>query len=312
MSDSPFLPETNIQIAWDSTSLGYFKRCPQFYKYTMIDGWAERSESVHLRFGGEYHQAFQDYELSLATGIKHDDAVHDVVRALMERTADWDPDHPLKHRRSLVRSVILYLDKFKNDAAKTFVMKNGKPAVELSFRFELDWGPQATQIEPPYEGERQPYLLCGHLDKVVTFQDELFIMDHKTTTSTPGSYYFDQYEPDNQMSFYTLASRVIFESSIRGVIINVAQLLADDTRFVRGITYRTPDQIEEWTSDLRLWLSAAEACAVQGYWPKNDTACDKYGGCKFRKVCSKSPQVREQFLKSDFEKGEPWNPLKVR
>ena len=47
----------------------------------------------------------------------------------------------------------------------------------------------------------------------------------------------------------------------------------------------------------------------------NDTACDKFGGCKFRSICSKSPQVREQFLRSDFvklEEKDQWNPLKSR
>jgi hypothetical protein len=41
----------------------------------------------------------------------------------------------------------------------------------------------------------------------------------------------------------------------------------------------------------------------------NDTACDKYGGCEFREVCSKSPSVRDKFLKADFKQEEPWNPL---
>lgn len=39
--------------------------------------------------------------------------------------------------------------------------------------------------------------------------------------------------------------------------------------------------------------------------------CHVYGGCSFREVCSKSPAVREQWLKQGFEK-RVWDPLAVR
>ena len=58
---SPFLPGTKIQFAWDSTSLGLIKTCPRLYQYTMIDGWGHRGESIHLKFGIEYHHALEFY-----------------------------------------------------------------------------------------------------------------------------------------------------------------------------------------------------------------------------------------------------------
>ena len=62
-------------------------------------------------------------------------------------------------------------------------------------------------------------------------------------------------------------------------------------------------------------LNIAEACADANYWPMNDTACDKFGGCKFRGTCSKSPAVRDQFLAADFlqlPESDRWNPLRSR
>lgn len=325
---SPFLPGTKIQFAWDSTSLGYLKQCPRLYQYCVIDGWKPKGESDDLKFGIEYHQALYDYDLLRACGVEHNDAIHDVVRALLTRTYDWRTNHQYKNRSNLVRSVIWYLDQFEDDPAKTLILNNGAPACELSFRFELDFGPTTTKlvgkqvwdsgnqemiIEPTEVTETiQPYLLCGHLDRVVEFQGEIYGMDRKTTRTTPGAYYFDGFDPHNQMTLYSFALRVIFESPIRGVIIDSAQIAVDFTRFTRGFTYRTEDRIDEWIYDLEHWLAQAEGYAIEGYWPQNDTACDKYGGCRFREVCSKSPSVRDMFLQSDFEKGEPWNPLKVR
>lgn len=136
-------------------------------------------------------------------------------------------------------------------------------------------------------------------------------MDRKTSGSTITSNYFDQYDPDNQMSLYTLAAKVIYQTPVKGVIIDAVQVAVGFSRFSRGFTYRTDAQIEEWLADTKHWLRLAEAYATEGYWPMNDKSCHKYGGCAFRKICSKDPSMRQKFLDSDFVT-HPWNPLEVR
>lgn len=315
---SPFLPGTNVMFAWDSTCLGMLKTCPRLYKYTIIDGYSPKGESIHLRFGGEYHSALEAYDHSRATGKSHEDSIHVAVLTILQRTVGWDVDPDTKagkykNRKSLLGLVVDYLDHFGgDDPAQTVILSNGKPAVELSFRFELDFGPRAITDS----GYPQPYLLCGHLDRVVNFNDQMMVMDRKTSTYTLSSTYFKQYEPNNQMTLYTLAGQVVMETAIKGVIIDAAQImLTEPNRFVRGMTFRSTEVLEEWTHDLRIFLDQAEAYATAEYWPMNDTSCDKFGGCRFREVCSKSPAVRERFLAADFTKLEPedrWNPLKSR
>lgn len=322
---SPFLPGTAIQFAWDSTSLGYLKTCPRLYQYIMLEGWGSRDESVHLRFGIEYHTALQDYAVARAQGTAHEDAIRDTIHLLHGRVYSWNPDRntragKYKNRETLVGLVIDYLDHFADDPAETFVLADGRPAVELSFRFELPWGPQNGQPQiatnKPDDNPPQPYLLSGHLDRVVNFADGLYVMDRKTSMSTLSSYYFNQWSPNNQMTLYTLAGKIMLNSPIKGVIIDAAQvLLTQPNSFQRGFTYRTDDQLDEWLVDLRYWLHSAETYATNGHWPQNDTACDKFGGCKFREVCSRSPKVRQAYLTATFDKLEPderWNPLRAR
>jgi hypothetical protein len=310
---SPFIPGTNIQFAWDSTSIGLIKTCPRLYYLTMIEGWAPKGDSIHLQFGIEYHHALETYAHLRADGIPHELAVRDTIRNLLNRTADWvyDPSTKAgkyKNRETITSLVVDYLDHFIDDPCQTHIRSDGFPAVELSFRFELDFTPN--------DHEDFPYVLSGHLDRVVEFNDHLFVMDHKTTTTAPGDYYFDQYEPNNQMTLYTIAGGVVLHSPIKGVIIRAAQILLEKPhRFVSGFTYRTPDQIEEWLLDLRFHLNNAEAYAETNYWPMNDTACDKFGGCKFRRICSKDPGIRDSFLRADFTKlpeDKRWNPLRSR
>lgn len=318
---SPFLPGTKIQYAWDSTSLGYLKTCGRLYQYIMIDGWGSRDESIHLRFGIEYHTALQDYAIARAEGTTHEDAIRHCIRQLHSRVHDWTVDRnsragKYKNRETIASLVIDYLDHFAEDPAETFILDDGTPAVELSFRFELDWGPQHAADLSSYPHNNQPYLLSGHLDRVVNFAEGLYVMDRKTSLSTLSGYYFNQWSPNNQMTLYTLAGKIMLNSPIKGVIIDAAQVMLEKpNNFQRGFTYRTDDQLDEWLVDLRHWLHNAETYATNEYWPMNDTSCDKFGGCKFREVCSKSPQVREQYLDSMFDKlgeDERWNPLRAR
>lgn len=163
-SPSPFLPGTNIQVAWDSTSLGMLKTCPRLYQYTMIDGWAPRDESVHLRFGIEYHAALEYFDHLIAQGADREDSLRGIIRSAMVRTADWAPDRntkagKYKNRDSLIQLLVDYVDHFSPDPAVTYIKHDGAPAVELSFRFELDFGPSHAEYPDEGAGHPQPYLL---------------------------------------------------------------------------------------------------------------------------------------------------------
>lgn len=327
---SPFLPGTSIQYAWDSTSLGWFKGCPRLYQYFMIEGWRPREDSDDLRFGIEYHYALEENDRQRAAGEDWLIAIRNVVRDLLIRTKDWKTDHQYKNRANLLRSVVWYLDKFKDDPAETYMLADGRPAVEVSFSFELDYGPDfGGHTEHGVEGGNvveydlsQLYLLCGHLDRIVNYQGAIYVMDRKTTKSEPSSWFFSSFEPDNQMTLYTLATQVILHAPIKGVIIDAAQVQIDETRFGRGFTFRQKEHIEEWLGDLKFIFARAEDYAAEGYWPMNDKYCGTYRseasgktGCPFREICSQTPRLRPNFLKSNFIQLPPedrWNPLKPR
>jgi hypothetical protein len=304
--ESPFLEGTKLQFAWDSTSLGELKLCPRRYQYTIIEGWRKASENVHFRFGGEYHAALEHYDRLRAEGMAHKDALEETVSTALYRTweydeeglngAPWQSDHNLKNRATLIRSIVWYLDTFgEADPAKTVILQNGAPAVELSFKFEFT----------------DTHLLCGHLDRVVNLHGDHFVMDRKTTTTTISPHFFEGFSPDNQMSLYTLAAQVIYSTPVKGVIIDGVQVAVGFSRFERGFAYRTPAQLAEWQQDTLLHIRAAERYAEADYWPTNDKSCHNYGGCPFRGICSKDPGVRDKFLESNFVRN-PWNPLAVR
>jgi len=319
MVDSPFVEGTHLQWAWDATSLGWFKECPRKYQYSMIEGWRTKSEVARLQFGIYYHKALETYDRYRVVQ-EHDEALRHVISDLLRWTwrdgAPWRASRSLDAedklsvlcRENLVRSVVWYCDRFKDDPAKTRVLADGTPMVELHFLFELGRHPYDSVKGKTYN---KSYSLCGYLDRVVTFNGDPYVMDRKTTTSTISSYYYDRYDPDNQMSLYTVASQIAFHTPVKGVILDAAQVAVGFSRFGRSIIFKTADQLEEWLRDLNYWLDQAERYAEHGYWPQNDKACNNYGGCMFKEICSKSPSVRSKFLSTAFDR-KPWNPLEPR
>jgi hypothetical protein len=299
-----------LQLAVDSTSLGEFKICPRRYQLAIIEGWQPKGKSVHLEFGIAFHKAREEYEHLRAAGTEHDPALCECVRSALRAT--WDSelqrgvqwDHPQKNRKTLIQSIVAYLDEIaQNDPLETVKLTSGHPAVELSFTVPLPLASEST-------GE--PYSLCGHLDRVVALGDKFYISDIKTTTGELGPGFFSKFTPDNQMSLYTLAGKVAFGLEISGVLIDGVQVLAGGTRFQRGMVPRQPAVLEEWYEGLGLWLRQMESCAETGHWPMNDKSCHTaYGGCQFREVCSRCGSARQQWLEGNFAR-RVWDPLKRR
>lgn len=296
------------QLAWDSTSLGALKRCPRYYEYNIIEGYVTRAERVHLRFGTEYNNALVTYHKRRAAGEDHETATLSAVRYAMTHTWDeelgrpWVSDEPTKTRETLIRSVIWYLDKYAEDALETVVLATGEAAVELPFRIDLD-------VQSNLTGET--YLLCGYLDRKATFAGKSWIPDYKTTKYALDEKYFDRYSPDNQVSQYAFAGSVTDAEPVSGVIIDAVQLGVTFSRFQRGQIKRTPAQLEEWLRDSMHFIRMNETYVENNYWPQNDTSCEKYGGCVFRKICAASPEVRPALIAGLFHR-RVWDPLLTR
>jgi hypothetical protein len=297
---SPF-DSTGAQYAWDSTSLGWAEACLRKYQYYMIEGWRPIEGSVHLEFGGHYATALEHYHKHRAAGLDYEQAVLEVVHETLINTFDPDKgpiewDHPTKTRANLIRTIVWYLEEFKDDPCSTVILSDGTAGVEYSFTFELD----------------KDILYCGHIDRLVEYAGDVYVQDQKTTQATITPRYFLDFSPSTQMSGYALAGKIIYNNKVKGVMIDAAQIMVGFSRFERGFTFRTDQQLDEWRKDTLLHIENAREATHRGYFPQNRSSCSKYGGCEFRKVCSLSPEVRPNFLRADFKQDKVWNPLERR
>ena len=302
--------ETNdlLQISWDSTSLGALKRCPRYYYYNIIMGYVHRGENAHLTFGSAYNNSLVYYQIRRANGIDYENAVVDAVRYALSSTWNeklgrpWTSDEPTKTRETLVRTVIWYLDQFKDDVLETVIMADGRPAVELPFRIDIGMHSEIT-------GE--DYSLCGYLDQKVEGNLGRWIKDWKTTKYALDDKYFQRYTPDNQVSQYAFAGQIMDSKPVSGVVIDAAQLGVTFSRFQRATIGRTTSQLEEWITDSKFYIRQNEEFVALNYWPQNDTSCEKYGGCPYREICATTPKLRQTKLDAMFQT-RIWDPLRER
>jgi hypothetical protein len=297
---SPTLPAMQIRV--DATSLSEFKLCPRRYQLRIIEGWRPLGPAPDLQFGLWYHAALELFDRRRAEGAPFDEALDSVLEWLLKTT--WMRGRPwygtpYKNRFTLIRGVMAYLDRFgRDDPLRTLILRNGKPAVELSFEFDSGY---ATR-----DGE--PITLCGHMDRIVDFAGGRYVLDRKTTKGTLGPWWAAQWAPHNQFSLYILAAKLMWGIAVRGLIVDGMRVAAGFEEFRRVQLAQTAEQGDEWLGGLGWWLKEMEKCARQGAWPMADSAaCGVYGGCPFRSVCAATPGVRDSLLRTEFVK-EPWDP----
>lgn len=322
MPDS--LPPTNpsfsainpwLQLSWDSTSLNALCLCPRYYLYNIIMGYTLIGEmSVDLKFGILLHSSVELYDRYRANSASHEEALLETFKFAIKETWDselkrpWTSDQPNKTRNTLLRTIVWYLDKYKDENLKTHILPDGRPAVELPFRFSLD--------NLILEGFRSPndeeYQLCGYLDKVVSWNDELWIRDLKTTRYDLDEIYFRQYTPNNQISLYSVAGSVVLHQTVDGVIIDAVQILVGGSRFLRKQIPRSPNNLEQWLRDFWFRIKEAEFYAEQQYYPMNPRSCGwGRNKCQYWSVCSSEPEARFDILENYYTR-RVWNPLSPR
>ena len=293
-----------LQTLWDSTSLGALKECPTKYFYQIICGLQSKAPKDALVFGIAFHRAMQIYHYRRAAGASHLDAMEGALEAGIAAYTDDAGNLYVAQKKergfyALCRAIVWHLDHFNDngfndDPAATVVLKNGKPAAELSFRFYF------TTIDG------QDFFLAGHFDTLVEFNGQNFVKDYKTTANL-GKQFFDQFNPNNQIFLYILGGKIILEKPVAGAIIDGIQCAVHFNRFQRGIVQVSQEAINEFIEDTEMWLRMAKLYAETGHYPKNELSCDKYGGCPYREICRTPPSLREGLIKTHFVQ-KIWDP----
>lgn len=293
--------KNNIQFAWDSTSIGLFKTCPKKYYYSIVCGYEPRIMAPPLAFGIAFHAVQEAWHRMVLSGVDKHTALIKTVRLAGQLGETLPAGDSSRTKETLVRSVVWYLDQFWDDKAVTVCQRDSRPVIEYHFKVSF----------MEYLGLE--VFICGHIDRMVKWQNRTYVTDYKTTKYSLDNKFFDQFKPSTQMPLYATACHLLAEDldsfpAADGVIIDGIQLGVNFSRFARSVVEFSLEEINEYIKDLKYWITQAmDACAA-GYFPQNTESCQKYSGCHFREICAKPPARRDAFLNGNYVK-RTWDPL---
>lgn len=154
----------------------------------------------------------------------------------------------------------------------------------------------------------------GRIDQVVTHQDRLYGLDHKTT-SMMGPTYFKEFDMSSQMVAYKWAIEELTGRKITGFIINALGMrkptkTGKKLEFQRYTVHTSDESVTEWKRDAMSHISTYLSDCIEGYTPKGTKWCvGKYGACEFFDVCTLPHDQRPIMLATNNYRNVTWDPL---
>lgn len=308
----------------DNFALTTFESCPLKFKERIVEGWTSKRKTAALGFGGALHEGLAEWYRT-----------HDKAKAVSVIHAVWPQNVPSEDWRTEAKCIQTMVDYIKRYPSETFhvVGAPDNPLIEITFTLDTglrlscpDCGPTVGAWAGRYvvvdnhvtlvdahdcccncgrELERIEY--GGIFDGLVEFSGSVYILEHKTT-SMMGSYYFNQFKPNNQVSGYVWAAGLMSGQRVGGAIINAIGIYkASATKFEREITTRSPDAVAEWLNNLHWKCEMIQEAQRTGRWPMFTQSCTQYGLCEFHSVHVLNTQnERDKMLDQQFVR-DRWN-----
>lgn len=165
---------------------------------------------------------------------------------------------------------------------------------------------QIMEVERPFakvlwEDDELKIVYCGIIDLLT----HVAIVDHKSSSRRGNISGLS-----NQFMGYAWAF------NLYNVVINkigFQKTLKPEEKFERPTMSYPSAIIEEWKVNTintaqNLFMMLRNLPEMSRH--RNFTACDKYSGCIYQKICGTTPDAREFIISKDYLIGEPWQPVK--
>lgn len=265
----------------DNFALTNYQTCPGKYDLRIRQGWTTRRRSSALGFGGAFHEG-------LAVWYK----THDLAAALTAIAQSWDDTVSIDDYRTKEKCIQVMIEYVKRYPQENFQVVGFPEHPMIEVPFCLDTGMTTDDGEPIEYG--------GIFDGLVDFNGQIWVFEHKTTSQL-GSYYFDQFKPNNQVTGYIWAAAQLSGRKVSGAIINaIGVYKTGATKFERGMTARHEQDLSEWLANVRLVCNQIKRSEREGF-SLSTNACTLYGKCEYHSVHVLGHAVeRQKRLEQDF------------
>jgi len=284
----------------DSTMLSDYLACPQKFSWAYMRKLQSNKPSIHLHFGGAFaagldatRQAFWGQGLSTMEAL---------TKGFIAISLHWSSEDldsfPPKTFFSCVELLVYYADihPFESDPIQPYRRMDGTPATEFTFAIPL------STLHPDTD---QPIIYAGRFDLLGQYNDNLFVVDEKTTSQL-GPSWMAQWALRGQFIGYCWAAQQ-YGYPVIGAVVRGLCIRSTGFDHAEPIIYAPHWLIEEWRQHVEHTISKMIMDWRAGYWDKNfDNACTHYGGCQFRQLCETNNP--EPWIETHYQH-RSWNPL---
>lgn len=339
MNSLPPLPLVDGALFVDNSMLELLTTCPRALEYNKLHKRIGAVAKPALNFGTAIHLALE-HRYKTYTNREPDDQLNSEIASLLTKHFDLNTQ-PIDDYRTLnwaMEIVKKYNDKYRHEPFQLLTDGEGKPMVELSFALPLfTWRGQVWEHERPELGGsfkknvEIPVIYTGRIDLPVLWDDQLFIMDHKTT-SVLGSQFTDSMRMSAQQKGYAWSFQELTGKKVTGYAVNIIrvkeppQYLTDPNAIRRG---KAQSPAQWWNESLQReryylrdgelaeWKANTIALIEEFFWhyqrrfmPQKTAWCAKFGRCQYFDVCSLPESDRNLSLESGLFTENNWSPLK--
>ena len=280
--------EDGRQLIFDRSSLTNADKCLFYYQKKDIERWRSPRNNIAAAFGTLVHASLEEYDHVL-TFATYEEAVDAAVKKALELAPELaESEDNARTPETLVRAVVWYCDKYRNDPFKTAVIDIGDgPQVAVELRYEVDI-------------PNTDYRMSGRIDRLAVYDGDLYIIDRKTTKLTITQKYLNSFMPGWQFATYLWALPYM-GLKVKGVLVEACQTMVNGTRWERERITMPRANLAEHEREIQNMVSRIDKAWEENFWPKSMASCNMYGGCEMRFVCNAPVGMRERFLKDRFE-----------
>jgi hypothetical protein len=158
-----------------------------------------------------------------------------------------------------------------------------------------------VETEKPFEFFIGKHKWKGRFDGIVELSNSLYVAEHKTT-----KWGYRQIKPNDQLISYVLGGRVYYQG-IDSTLVNVFNV--SKMTIERKPVSFTKEEIDDWLSEVKIFLSYLTRCIHTGIYPKS-TNCYPYNHeCEYKCICNShnsEPIIRRAFHVNEEHKNLDW------
>ncbi len=302
----------------DNSRIKIFRLCPRKYYFRYIKDLIPKyaGKAPALVFGSCWHAALSAlYVGMLCENLKEKELYEKAENCFM---LNWEQETGSTNNIPLWKA---------RNPSTAYAMLNAYINERYYFLKEIELIRDEQPFFFPLNPEKTLYYI-GRIDKIVRWQDKIWLVEHKTTTkyAVKGGFkssFLATFESNSQVEGYMAALKIVTpdaQENLGGVLVDIALVhTRQEKKLPKAVTafkllpiYEEPGVLEAWYKDLKYWIQQLQNCQDQKEWPRNVDSCHTdYGTCPYHNICSTVPTQKALDNQEDFfgyEKSH-WEPF---